>query len=185
MFDDSLIDQLVSKVIAAGKFCGRTKVITIDGPAGSGKTTLAAKLSSALSDCPVVHMDDLYSGWNQDLHVELAHRITTEILTPISKEKPAIYKKYDWADEKFKLNEKVDVSDYLILEGVGAGHPEINNRAVLNIWIEANAKTLLDRLVRRDGEHLREQLVKWQTHEARYFEQLSVKDRADVVLSGD
>lgn len=185
MFDDSSIKKLVTQVIASDVFCGKTKLITIDGPAGSGKTTLASKLSSALSDCPVVHMDDLYAGWNQDLLTELAHRIKTEILTPISKEMPATYKKYDWIDEKFKHNELVTVIDYLILEGVGAGHPEINNQAALNIWIEADSKILLDRLISRDGEQLREQLVKWQTHEARYFEQLSVKECADVVLSSD
>ena len=35
-------------------------LIAIDGVAGSGKTTLALKLATDLTDSYVVHMDDLY-----------------------------------------------------------------------------------------------------------------------------
>ena len=41
-----------------------TQVIAVDGPSGAGKTTLAARLSDALHGAPVVHMDDLYPGWD-------------------------------------------------------------------------------------------------------------------------
>ena len=185
MISESLITQLVTHLQSVDKFCGATKVITIDGPAGSGKTTLANELSSALGNCLIVHMDDLYAGWNQDLITELADRITSQILNPISFGKTATYMKYDWAEEDFKVSTSVPISDFLILEGVGAGHPKLNSQAALNIWIEADPKILLDRLVKRDGEQLREQLTTWQTHEARYFDQLAIKDLADVHLTGD
>ena len=185
MIDETLIARLVTHLKLADNVCGATKVITIDGPAGSGKTTLANQLSKVLGNCPVIHMDDLYSGWNQDLITELAERISNQILQPISSGKTATYLKYDWAEEKFKVEESVEASKFLILEGVGAGHPKLNNQAALNIWIEASPKVLLDRLVMRDGEQLREQLVRWQTHEARYFDQLSIRSLADVHLTGD
>ena len=41
-------------------------LLAIDGPAGAGKTTLAAKLEaeySAHSTVRTIHMDDLYDGW--------------------------------------------------------------------------------------------------------------------------
>ena len=45
-------------------------LLAIDGPAGAGKTTLAAQLEkefSATGSVRVVHLDDLYSGWTTAL----------------------------------------------------------------------------------------------------------------------
>ena len=41
----------------------RTLLISIDGPAGAGKTTLATNIANRFSDCHIIHMDDLYRGW--------------------------------------------------------------------------------------------------------------------------
>lgn len=48
----SLIDyqELISKVNSALPACGMTRVIAIDGPAGSGKTTLSYALESNLDN---------------------------------------------------------------------------------------------------------------------------------------
>ena len=40
---------------------GTGRLVCVDGPAGSGKTTLAEE--SLLAGAPVVHMDDLFEGW--------------------------------------------------------------------------------------------------------------------------
>ena len=45
-------------------------IIAIDGPAGAGKTTLAHEIFLALSNSmsiQVIHMDDLYAGWDKAL----------------------------------------------------------------------------------------------------------------------
>ena len=46
-----------------------SRIIAIDGPAGSGKTTLAERLSQNFPERPIaiIHMDDLYAGWNDAL----------------------------------------------------------------------------------------------------------------------
>ena len=36
------------------------QIIAIDGPAGSGKTTLAKKLQLDISEVEIIHLDDLY-----------------------------------------------------------------------------------------------------------------------------
>ncbi|MGO1280054.1 MAG: AAA family ATPase, partial [Cellulosimicrobium funkei] len=49
--------------VAAGEWTASgTRLVVVDGPAGSGKTTLAAQLEAALP-AQVLHMDDLYEGW--------------------------------------------------------------------------------------------------------------------------
>lgn len=179
------LDDLVVRLNAATTTCGTTKVITIDGPAGSGKTTLANQLASQLPDCTVIHMDDLYNGWTQDLLHELAERINHQILTPISENRSAQIAKYDWATNSFRSKIAISPSSYLILEGVGSGHPDLKAKSALNVWIEADPDLLLERLVKRDGEVLREELVRWQAHEAQYFSQLPIKQLADVCLTGD
>ena len=45
-------------------------LFAIDGPAGAGKTTYAATLEAELSlkgTVKVIHMDDLYNGWDNAL----------------------------------------------------------------------------------------------------------------------
>ena len=53
------------------------QIILIDGPAGSGKTTLSHQLSAELN-CQVVHLDDHYNGWDEALGSGL-----TEVLLQI------------------------------------------------------------------------------------------------------
>jgi len=179
------LKSLKDRVNSVQPKCGFVRVITIDGPAGSGKTTLAQNLSEILGNCPVIHMDDLYSGWRQDLKVELAIRILQSILVPIEFDLEAKYLKYNWLSSQFDQIVTVPKSQYLILEGVGAGNPKIHSKTVLNIWIEADSSQLLNRLVARDGEVIRTELSAWQSHEAEYFQSLSVRDLADVRVSGD
>ena len=57
-------------------------LLAIDGPAGAGKTTLAAKLEaeySVHSTVRVIHMDDLYDGWDDALGQSL-----TDVLREIT-----------------------------------------------------------------------------------------------------
>ena len=58
------VPALADRVRAAVPLLGRTRLVCVDGPAGSGKTTLADRLVTALGPgAAVVHMDDLYAGW--------------------------------------------------------------------------------------------------------------------------
>ena len=76
-------------------------VFAIDGVAGSGKTTLASKLQSDIPGSQVVHMDDLYSGWNDPLSEGLTKRVIDEILNPFLKGNEVIYRKFDWHQNVF------------------------------------------------------------------------------------
>jgi len=58
------LSKVKSAIENSDALCGETKIVTIDGPAGSGKTTLAHELSISMSDAngpmSVVHLDELY-----------------------------------------------------------------------------------------------------------------------------
>ena len=73
-------------------------LLAIDGPAGAGKTTLAAKLEveySAHASVQTIHMDDLYNGWENALGEDL-----TKVLESITSAHLAglgfVIKKFNW-----------------------------------------------------------------------------------------
>jgi adenylylsulfate kinase-like enzyme len=56
-------------------------VIAVDGRSGSGKTSLAARLRSALH-APVVTLEDLYGGWDGlERGIDL---LVSEVLEPLA-----------------------------------------------------------------------------------------------------
>lgn len=185
ILDKKAITAIVDRIHSCRKFTGSARVIAIDGPAGSGKTTLAEELCELLPNCTVVHMDDLYDGWNQDLITDLPTRVETQILKPVSLGHSAIFKTYDWHQGLFANTQTIDNPDFLILEGVGAANPKLKEYFALSIWVEAQPTLLLDRLIARDGQQLRDQLVSWQEHEAEYFKGLDVRSSVDLVVRAD
>ena len=160
-------------------------VITIEGRAGSGKTTLATALSAQLHNCPVVHMDDLYDGWTQDLITDLPLVLQSQILEPLRNGLLVEHRLYDWDAEQFAQKALLPPHEFLILEGVGAGHPDIAAQVALSVWVETDVNVLLERLVARDGEGMRNHLVHWQQHEAQYFAACDPRSVAAVEVAGD
>src|SRR5690606_19861061 len=79
-----------------GPRCGEVTVVLVDGPAGSGKTTLAAALEAAAGErgtgCTVVHMDDLYAGWRG---LREGGAALTALLRDLADGAPAGYRRYD------------------------------------------------------------------------------------------
>jgi uridine kinase len=175
---DAIAEQAGKSLIV----CGNTRVILIDGPAGSGKTTFAHHLAQTLNGSPVISMDELYNGWHKPLSDDLYARMAQQIFTPLQQETNIRYQKYDWHESRFENWIEVANSDYLIIEGVGAMHPKNLDRACLKVWLEANEKLLLKRVLGRDGEHIREQMLVWQKMEQEYFKKCKVADKADFAL---
>ena len=69
---DAVVSSVVASVLAAPPTLGAGRLVCVDGPAGAGKTTLAAALDRAFRDAlrpsvpatvQTLHMDDVYEGW--------------------------------------------------------------------------------------------------------------------------
>jgi uridine kinase len=178
------VRHLAKAVQESEPLCANVRLITIDGPAGSGKTQLAAKLASELTNTNVVHMDDLYEGWAKALDPVLFERIRAWIITPLLNDIEIQHLVYDWVTNQYDTWQKYPKSENIILEGVGAGNAQVREFASLALWIEADSELLLDRVVERDGEIVRDEMLIWKSKEDAYFELHNVKAAATIHIRG-
>ena len=161
---------------------GRARLVCIDGPAGSGKTTLAAAVAAREPSARVVHMDDLYDGWGGLPRV--ADQLD-DLLRPLAREEAGSYRRYDWVAEAFAETVTVDPVPLLVLEGVGCGTRRHADLVTALAWVEAPAEVRLRRGLDRDGEAMRPQWLRWQVDEAALFEREQTRSRANLVVDTD
>lgn len=164
----------------------KPRIIAIDGPAGAGKTTLANRISKQVAGVTtIVHMDDLYDGWENALTAQLTRTLTQQILTPVKAGKSFGYRKYDWFSKSFGAVETFPAPQLLILEGVGSGQKSCAPFLDQLIWIDIQSEIGLARVLNRDGDYLRNEIMVWQIREADHFERENTRDRATIRLDGN
>lgn len=159
-----------------------TRLVCIDGPAGSGKTTLAGEVAALASGAQVVHMDDLYAGWSG-----IEHAVTDQldgILLPLAQGRPGAYRRFDWHADAFAETHVVEPGPLVVLEGVGSGTTAHAGLRTVLVWVEAPRDLRLDRGVERDGENLRGRWHAWEVAEQRVFDREQPRSHADVLVDG-
>lgn len=170
--------EVVDALLAAPARLGSTRLLCVDGPAGSGKTTLAGKVAD-LTGARVIRMDDLYPGWTGLFTVD---EHVLGILEPLAAGLPGRYRRYDWEADAYAEEHVVEPSDVLVLEGVGAGNRRWAGLASLLVWVEASDEVRFARGLERDGEAARDHWVRWMADEVRLFAAEGTRDRAELVL---
>jgi len=160
-------------------------IIAIDGPAGAGKTTLASTLSLALSpqmSTTVVHMDELYPGWENALGDELTKTLTW--LTSCHKaKKPLLYSSFNWIANEFNPPKSHASTQLLILEGVASAQLPIEENLVTSIWLDLDPEIGFRRVIERDGENISLEMKKWLVTQEQHFAADRTKERCEFLLS--
>jgi len=159
---------------------GSGRLICVDGPAGSGKTTLADGIR-ILTGCRVVRMDDLYPGWSglPEIDAQLER-----VLAPLSQGRSGSYRRYDWEAGEFAETVTVEPAPLLVLEGVGSGASRFADLVTVLVWVEAPHDLRLERGVARDGDVFAPHWEQWAADEATLFARERSRERADVVVDG-
>jgi len=180
------ISQIVTSIKRGRALDNAGRIVAIDGPAGAGKTTLANRLKENIKEARVeiVHMDDLYDGWQSALTPALGKVLDINICSPVSQGKPFKYRKYDWLESKFGPLLEFSFPDILILEGVGAGQKTIRKFLDELIWIEISAQVGLQRVLQRDGAYLEKEMEIWQMRENFHFAADNTRDCATIRIDG-
>ena len=160
-------------------------IIAIDGPAGAGKTTLAHEIYLALSlkmSVNVIHVDDLYDGWDNALGADLS-AILKYLVNQHQKSSSAQIKRYNWSTSSFGESENIEPADLLILEGVGSGDKSLQDDLAALIWIDIDPEIGVMRVIDRDGYQVEDEMKKWLGTQQKYFSQHSTREKADFILT--
>lgn len=153
-------------------------VLLIDGRSGTGKTTLAARVGAAMSASSIVHMDDLYPGWNG--LDEGAALLVEWILKPFVAERTGEWRRWDWERSERAEAHIVPFDRPLIVEGCGASSIASRFRADHALWMEAPVDQREDRLLGRgDGV---EWLPGWTLQEDAFIAREQPRLGADLVV---
>jgi uridine kinase len=163
---------------------GRGRLVCVDGPAGSGKSTIARAVAEAavarLSTVHVIHTDDLLDGWRG--LPGLGASLHDNIVEPLGSGRPAWYRRYDWVADEFAEEHVVAPMDLLVLDGVGTGHPSLAPWRATLVWVSADDDLRLARGLARDGAAMRPEWERFMLDEAEDFRRNDTRARADLRL---
>ena len=166
--------------------CGATKVAAIDGPSGAGKTDFAAALltaalSQSLPGALLLHMDDLYPGWDGlDQAVAELH---DRILAPLARDERAAYRRWDWEHDRYAEWQSLPATNLLLVEGVGSGSGPGSQFVSALIWLEADRDLRFRRSIERDGERYLPHWQRWAEREEALYASDRTRSRADLIIN--
>ena len=138
-------------------------VMLLDGRSGSGKTVLAEALSALLQGT-ILHLDDLYPGWDG---LGAGSRAVAEAMHT------GTYRRFDWGTMQPAEDVSLDRRRPLIVEGCGA----LTSRNLLaagewaagarvhSIWMECPDMVRQARALTRDGDMFRPHWDAWAAQE--------------------
>lgn len=189
----------VARVLAhargrAGQLAGG-RLVCVDGPAGSGKTTLAASLAEVAAGTRVLHMDDMYEGWN-GLGGDTGARLRAGVMEPLAQGRSGRYRRFDWELDRFAEEHEVPPCDLLVLEGVGSGDLALAPYRSTLVWVEAPDDLRIERGIARDRALYEREGIPWDdaahrarwdawvADERRFFARHRVRENADLHVDG-
>lgn len=158
---------------------GGGHLVCIDGPAGSGKTTLAAALAAAVDGAVVVHGDELLQGW--DGLPGLAATVEA-FVRPLAEGRAGTWRRWDWLADAWAETHEVAPGPLLVLEGVGTWSPAIAPLVGVLVWVETDSDVRLARGIARDGEQMREHWLRWRVAEDALHTAHDTRAHADLVV---
>ncbi len=177
----SYADRVLDLARSRPPTLGDGRLLCVDGPAGSGKTTLADALLRREPASVVVHMDDLFEGWDGLPTVD-AQLVT--LLEPLAEGRPGTYRRWDWHASRWAEQVAVEPAPLLVLEGVGSGSLVAEPFTTVRVWVEAPHELRMRRGIERDGEAFAPYWEQWAAAEAEHFARHRTRERAHLVLEG-
>jgi hypothetical protein len=160
--------------------CGSTRVVCVDGPAGSGKTTLGTAVAEA-TGAQLVRMDDLMDGWRG---LDGTGGQLESALRPLAAGRPGSYRHFNWSLDRFDRVVPVPVAPWLVVEGVGAGNPVVADLVTVLVWVEVGDELRFARGMERDGEEAADHWRRFMAAEVGLFAAHRSAERADLLVDG-
>ncbi|MET7573928.1 hypothetical protein ABZT04_36400 [Streptomyces sp. NPDC005492] len=159
--------------------CGPVRLVGVDGHAGSGKSTFAERLATALGGAPVLHLDDLAAhdelfGWTD--------RLLNQVIVPLGRGESAQYAPYDWHTRRFGPPRALPPAPVVLVEGVGAGRRAVRPFLARLLWMELPQEEAWTRGRLRDGPEQRDFWDGWVEAEREHFAKDPSRPHADLLV---
>jgi uridine kinase len=175
------VDKLAGQIRGLRPSAGSSVIVAIDGRSGAGKTTLANELASRHA-CNVIHMDDIYPGWNG--LAAATEILADDVLRPIAEHRPAGHRRWNWDADRPDGWADVPTAPIMIVEGCGSGSRKCAPFLSLVVWVDAPRDVRKARGIARDGETFRPHWERWARQEDALFAVERTHDRADIHING-
>jgi uridine kinase len=181
------MEQIIAKINELLKSKSQV-VISIDGCAASGKTTLAEKLSKLYSS-DIIHMDhfflpvelrtkDRLNEPGGNIHYE---RFKEEVINNLGN--IFSYNVYNCSKCSIDSKKTINNRKLIIVEGSYSLHPYFGKYYDLSIFLDIDKDEQIDRIRNRDGEKLLKMFIeKWIKYETNYHDYYNVKTTADIYV---
>ena len=165
--------------------------VAIDGGAASGKTTLADMLSERYG-APVIRMDDFFLRPEQRTPERFAEaggnfdreRFLREIIPHIKNNETFSYRIFDCSSMSLGEYRKIPESPLLIIEGSYSHHPAFSDMFDLRVFLSVDEEERKKRILARNGGRSEMFFSRWIPLENQYFRAFSIREKADIVISG-
>ncbi len=169
-------------------------MVAIDGPSGAGKSTLSRTLNGLLPDSQVVDLEFFYSDVGVDppdglspeecyeQHVDW-RSLDAQVLRPLRRGESGRYRLYDW--NTGQRGDWVDVAPegIVLIDGLYSMRPELMDVYDLTVYVDAPPGERSARLAKRPDNPI--WVERWAVGFNWYIDHMRVKERADVVISGE
>ncbi len=185
------LDELVARIetLVTEK---TTVVVALSGFGGSGKSSIARKLTERLADALVVPLDAFITNRLLERSNDWTgfdwERLERQVLRPIKAGAREIeFEAFDWPSCSPGKRAKFPVTKVVIVEGVGLIRDRFADYFDLTVWIDVPIEVATERGRRRDVEdygvdHDRSWRDIWEPNERDYFEKFQPAANADVIL---
>lgn len=170
-------DDVAALVRAAPAGPAGNRLVGVDGFSGSGKSTLASALARRLG-APLLALEEMTPGW--DGLAEAVGLARAGIGEPLAGGRVLRVPTWDWEAGAPGPVRDVEPAPVVVLEGCGAGAPELAPTTSLLIWVDVPAEERERRLRARDDWAVYAPFRdRWRAQETRLA---GTDRRADVVL---
>lgn len=160
-------------------------LVAIDGRSGSGKTTMARRVTRRLREAglgvTVLHLDHVYPGW--DGLAAAASLVGDELLPRLRSGQPATYRAWSWARDRPGPEVTVRPADVVLVEGVGSASRAARTSLDVLVWLEAPTDVRHARAMARDGDGYAPHWQRWAAQEDAYLADEDPAAHADLVMA--
>lgn len=168
---------------------GSNILVAVDGPCGSGKTSLGSAIARVFP-CNLFHMDDFYlppaqrpkdwqelPGGNMDFS-----RFSRQVLEPARAGAAVTYQAFDCKHGRLRPPVELAPQALSVVEGSYCQHPALGDRYDLRIFLTCSSQAQLRRLQTREGDRLETFQTLWIPLEERYFRSCQIQSSAHITL---